>query len=203
MPNKQGGKNYKKSKHAEDAPVLYEVLSGQMYGRILKLLGGCNAIVYCNDGRERICHIRGNMRRKVWIEIGDIVLISLRELDNSGQTSSDNVNRGDICAKYDSRVIHRLQQKDPSINPKLFTSIEKIDGSNLKSGKGPDDEDENGFVFENTDSNNNQLNDGSVDDENSVESDSELEKVQFTNRLAQKKQMVADFNDDELDIDDI
>ena len=186
MPNKQGGKNYKKSKHTDDEPLVYEVLSGQMYGRIIKLLGGCNTLVFCNDGKERICHIRGNMRRKVWIDVGDIVLISLRELDSSQQ--SEDVNRGDICAKYDSRVVQRLQQKDSTINPRLFTTIEKAVGTRSKQGPIPDDEGKDGFVFEATEND-------STDDTSS--SDSENNTVH--NRTQQRKQML----EDDIDIDNI
>jgi len=194
MPNRQGGKNYKKSKHAEDEPIMYEVLPGQMYGRVLKLLGGCNALIYCNDGRERVCHIRGNMRRKVWIDVGDIVLISLRELDNSGNTSRSEVERGDICAKYDQRVILRLQQKDKSINPRLFTTIEKTDGTGQKPSAIPDGDDGFGFVFDDTD--NKVIN----NDESGTGSEEEDERMP-ANRLAQRRAMAQ--ADDEVDIDNI
>lgn len=183
MPNKKGGKNYKKSKHFEDEPIMYELLPGQMYARVIKLVGGCNAIVYCNDGRERMVHIRGNMRKKVWIATGDIVLISLRELDNSSESNKSDVDRGDICAKYDSRLIYRLQQKDKNINPMLFMNIEKKDSTS--QSKGSPDED-NGFVFDN---------------ENAQEletEDSEEEKPVSSNRLIQRKIM-----EDEINIDDI
>lgn len=193
-PNKKGGKNYKKGKQSDDTPILYERLEGQMYGRVLKLLGGCNALVFCNDNRERICHIRGNMRKKVWISTGDIVLISLRELDTTGNTSSSSVERGDICAKYDQRVIYKLKDKDKTINDRLFTIIEKTDGVGQKSGSGPAaNGDEFGFVFE--DDNGNVIEDG---EESS--SDSENEKMPF-NRAAQKKAMMI--NDDDINIDDI
>lgn len=144
MPNKVGGKNYKKGKHQDD-PKVYERLEGQMYGRVLKLLGGCNAMVFCNDNKERLCHIRGNMRRKVWIEVGDIVLISLRDL--SDESDPTYVERGDICAKYDQRVIYKLQHKDKTINPKLFTTVESNDlhGGAKHGGYVPD---EDGFGFE-------------------------------------------------------
>lgn len=189
-PNKKGGKNYKKGKHVDDEPILYECLPGQMYGRILKLVGGCNAIVYCNDNRERICHIRGNMRKKVWLSTGDIVLISLRELDRSGNTSSASVERGDICAKYDQRVIHKLREKDHSINERLFTMIEKTDNVGKKNGV-PDGGDDFGFVFESDDKN------GENEDEESGSDDDELMPA---NRAAQKKAMMAN---DDIDIDDI
>jgi translation initiation factor 1A len=145
MPNKVGGKNYKKSKHQDD-PKVYERLPGQMYGRVLKLLGGCNAMVFCNDNKERLCHIRGNMRRKVWIEVGDIVLISLRDL--SDESDPTFVERGDICAKYDQRVIYKLQHKDKTINPKLFTTVESNDLHGAKQGGYVPDEDGFGFEFD-------------------------------------------------------
>jgi len=137
------GKNYKKSKHLDD-PKVHERLSGQMYGRVLKLLGGCNATVFCNDNKQRLCHIRGNMRRKVWIDVGDIVLISLRELSDGEDPTF--VERGDICAKYDQRVIYKLQHKDKTINPKLFTTIESNELHGTKPGGYVPDED--GFAPE-------------------------------------------------------
>merc|ERR1719400_128448 len=33
----------------------------------------------CFDGVKRLCHIRGKMRKKVWVAQGDIVLIGLRD----------------------------------------------------------------------------------------------------------------------------
>jgi translation initiation factor 1A len=159
MPNKVGGKNYKKSKHQDD-PIVYERLAGQMYGRVLKLLGGCNAMVFCNDNKERLCHIRGNMRRKVWIEVGDIVLVSLRDLSDTD--FKDSIERGDICAKYDQRVIYRLQHKDKTINPKLFQSIESHDLNGPKQGNIPD---EDGFGFEFDDVHNEIVEDDSSSEE--------------------------------------
>lgn len=186
-PNKKGGKNYKKGKHTDDEPIIYERLEGQMYGRVLKLLGGCNALVYCNDNRERICHIRGNMRKKVWLSTGDIVLISLRELDTSGNTPIAKIDKGDICAKYDQKVIYRLRDKDKTINDKLFTIIEKNDTGGKNSNGIPDDGD--GFVFE-----------GQDDYEDEEDSKSKNENMP-SNRTAQKKAMTMD--DDDIDIDDI
>jgi initiation factor 1A len=186
-PNKKGGKNYKKGKHEDPDPILYERLPDQMYGRVIKLLGGCNALVYCNDNRERLCHIRGAMRKKVWIEVGDIVLVSLRELDRTGNTSTDSVQRGDICAKYDARVIYKLKEKDHTINPKLFTIIEKLEDAGQKRGQVPA-QDDFGFVFESGDN--------KVVNEEGSDSDSSTEKF-HTNRTAQRKAM----NDSDSDID--
>lgn len=198
-PNKKGGKNYKKGKHVDDEPIMYERLEGQMYGRILRLLGGCNALVFCNDNHERLCHIRGNMRKKVWLAVGDIVLISLRELDRSGNTPASSVERGDICAKYDPKVIYKLKQKDHTINDRLFTLIEKTDGTGPKTGNVPASGDDFGFVFVDDD---NKVIDG-VESGSESESDSDLKKeLMPANRAAQKKAMMRN-DDDDINIDDI
>ena len=179
MPNKKGGKNYKKSKSAEDAPTLYERLEDQMYARVIKVLGNCNLLVYCNDGRERIVHIRGNMRKKVWISVGDIVLISIREY---GKESPTEVGRGDVCAKYEHSVIHKLRQKDDTINPKLFEILE-----NDKSSKNIPAEDV--FLFEGGESN--------ESEEGDEESEEEDKEARFPNNRLQQRL------DDDFNIDDI
>lgn len=186
-PNKKGGKNYKKGKHDDPDPIMYERLPDQMYGRVIKLLGGCNALVYCNDNRERLCHIRGAMRKKVWIEVSDIVLISLRELDRTGNTSIDSIQRGDICAKYDTRVIYKLKEKDHTINDKLFTIIEKMEDVGQKGRQVPA-QDDFGFVFDTSDN--------KVVNNDDSDSDSDSEKF-HTNRTAQRKAM----NDSDSDVD--
>jgi translation initiation factor 1A len=188
-PNTKGGKNYKKGKHVSEDPIIYERLPDQMYGRVVRLLGGCNALVYCNDNRERLCHIRGSMRKKVWIATGDIVLISLRELDRTGNTPVSQIDRGDICAKYDQQVIYKLKEKDKTINDKLFTIIEKTEGTGQKGNIPADDF---GFVFEETDDTN--IHDESKDD-------GPDEAMKPANRAAQKRNMMN--QDDDINIDDI
>ena len=188
-PNKKGGKNYKKGKHVTDEPIVYERLEDQMYGRVLKLLGGCNALVYCNDNKERLCHIRGSMRKKVWIATGDIVLISVRDFDTITSTKSTDIGRGDICARYDPKVIYRIREKDKTINERLFINIEKSDGSGNIEVQG-------GFEFENGESD--------LSSESDSESDSDKKRMP-SNRTAQKRAMMVDNddNDGEINIDDI
>jgi translation initiation factor 1A len=190
-PNKKGGKNYKKGKHTEDVPILYERTPDQMYGRVVKLLGGCNALVYCNDNQERLCHIRGSMRKKVWIAVGDIVLISVRDLAKRGDANTD---RGDICAKYDPRVIYNLREKDPTINLRLFDILEKTENVGHKGGNVPASDDF-GFIFT---SDNNMV----IDEENSeTETDKDAIATQVpVNRIAQRTQVE---DDDDINIDDI
>ena len=41
-----------------------------------KLLGFDRVMVKYQDGHERLCRIRGKMKRRVWIREGDVVLVS-------------------------------------------------------------------------------------------------------------------------------
>ncbi|RJS79969.1 translation initiation factor 1A, partial [Candidatus Bathyarchaeota archaeon] len=38
-------------------------------GVVVKMLGFDRFLVKCQDGRERICRIRGKMKRRVWIRV--------------------------------------------------------------------------------------------------------------------------------------
>lgn len=85
MVIKKGGKKGKKGKKILDdniierALVFKDITEIQEYGQITAMLGNCRCDILCADGKNRLGHIRGNMRKKVYIKTGDIVLLSLRE----------------------------------------------------------------------------------------------------------------------------
>ena len=128
MPNLTGGKNYKKTKHASEKTKFVEADDDQMYARVLKILGDRNTLTYCNDNVVRLCHIRGSIRKDMWINVGDIVLISVRDFL---QDKKDKYEKGDILHKYTSDVYSKLK-KDERINPKLFFTLETSDIDQLK-----------------------------------------------------------------------
>ncbi|GBL41868.1 translation initiation factor 1A [Nitrosarchaeum sp.] len=49
---------------------------GELFGRVLKMLGGENVMVKCTDGLTRRGRIRGKLKRRVWIRDNDIVIIA-------------------------------------------------------------------------------------------------------------------------------
>src|SRR4030042_4516691 len=61
-------------------------------GIAVKMLGGERIMVKCQDGKERLCRIRGKMKRRVWIRDGDIVLVSPWDFQTD--------ERGDIFWRY-------------------------------------------------------------------------------------------------------
>lgn len=124
-----------------------------MYARVIRILGSLNVLVYCNDNKIRLCHIRGSMRKKVWINLGDLVLISEREFEKDLSQSGKQYEKGDVVAKYDPEHLSKLK-KMPDINKKLFLQLETSDGAVLaeigkrESARIPGSEEDVGIVFE-------------------------------------------------------
>lgn len=189
MPNLQGGKKYKSSKHSESQSEFHDIneSEGQMVGRIIRNFGNRNMMVYCNDGKERMCHIRGGLKKKVaCVEVGDIVLISLREdgLKLTSTSGSSSKDRGDILAKYE-RDVHKILKKMEGINSKLFANLETLDDKQRSKGVEPD---EFGFTFEHGE-------DTEEDDEDEEGLDKEEIKIMRANKKAlQEKKRAAERN---------
>ena len=81
-----GGKNFKKHKkestRAQKELVFRE--NDQSYARITKKFGDGRFECECIDlDKILIGHIRGSMRKRVWVNIGDIVLVSTRDFDET------------------------------------------------------------------------------------------------------------------------
>jgi translation initiation factor 1A len=66
--------------------------ANDVLGVAVKLLGFDRIMVKCQDGHERLCRIRGKMKRRVWIRVGDIVLVSPWDFQSDV--------RGDIFGRY-------------------------------------------------------------------------------------------------------
>ena len=73
---------------------------GQEYAQILRLLGSGRVEANCFDGVKRMCTIRGKLKNRVWINAGDIVLISLREFGDE---------KADLIHKYYPEEAFELQ----------------------------------------------------------------------------------------------
>lgn len=71
-------------------------------GIAVKLLGYDRVLVKCQDGRERLCRIRGKLKRKFWIRIGDVVLVSPWDFQYE--------TRGDIIWRYTKGQAEQLRK---------------------------------------------------------------------------------------------
>lgn len=75
--------------------------AGQEYSQVVKMLGNGRCECFCFDGVTRLGHIRGKMRKKVWITAGDIVLVAKRDFQDE---------KVDIIHKYTADEARNLKQ---------------------------------------------------------------------------------------------
>jgi translation initiation factor 1A len=72
-------------------------------GVAIKLLGYDRILVKCQDGHERLCRIRGKMKRRVWIRQGDIVLVSPWDFQSD--------KKGDVIWRYTKAQAEMLRKR--------------------------------------------------------------------------------------------
>ncbi|KAI8332611.1 nucleic acid-binding protein, partial [Chlamydoabsidia padenii] len=97
-----GGKNRRRGKNEneDNKRELDFKEEGQEYAQVVKMLGNGRLEAQCFDGVKRLAHIRGKMRKKVWINQGDIILLSLREYQD---------DKADVIQKYTPEEARQLK----------------------------------------------------------------------------------------------
>ncbi|GFS21928.1 eukaryotic translation initiation factor 1A [Elysia marginata] len=87
------------------------------------MLGNGRLEAICFDGVKRLCHIRGKLRKKVWINGGDIILLGLRDYQDT---------KADVILKYTA---------DEARNLKAYKELP--DSTKINEGTYDDEIDEN------------------------------------------------------------
>ncbi|KAK6111098.1 Uncharacterized protein BM_BM4624 [Brugia malayi] len=150
----KGGKNRRRGKNENDImkrELIYKE-PGQEYAQVIKMLGNGRLNANCFDGKPRLCHIRGKLRKKVWINTGDIILIGLRDYQD---------DKADVILKYNP---------DEARNLKACGQLPE----NAKLNEGGDDLDEGGVEFADTGALSDEDNEGSGNEDlPSIGSDSD------------------------------
>jgi initiation factor 1A len=167
-------------------------------------------LIYCNDGKERIAHIRGSLRKKVAkLEVGDIVLISLRG-ESMGASAGSSMDRGDILAKYERDVYRQLKNIE-GINPKLFNQLEVMD-VNQRASNIVNPVDDCGFDMDGSDEEDEDCQEETVDENGNVmieltKEERATKKIKEDTKRAMlrtaKEGSRNTNNDDDIDIDAI
>lgn len=99
------------------------------YAQVVKMLGNGRLEASCFDGENRLAHIRGKLRKKVWINQGDIILVSLREYQDA---------KADVILKYNT---------DEARSLKAYGELPETARINETDTFGPEDEECN-FEFD-------------------------------------------------------
>ena len=101
----KGGKCYRSGKKNQvlgstpTRPLVFKE-DYQEYGVVTKLLGNCRIMVKCyHDDIERLCIIPGSFKKRIWINLNDVVLVGIRNYQDS---------KSDIIYKYTTNEVKKL-----------------------------------------------------------------------------------------------
>ncbi len=64
----------------------------ELLGIVLMMAGGSRLQVDCADGKTRMCRIPGKFRRRIWVRVGDYVIVKPWSIQGD--------KRGDIQWRY-------------------------------------------------------------------------------------------------------
>jgi len=92
----------KKVKSEEELSNIKLPVANDVMSIAEKMLGFDRVLVRCQDGHERLCRIRGKMKRRMWIRLGDIVLVSPWDFQSD--------KRGDIIWRYKRNQVEWLRR---------------------------------------------------------------------------------------------
>jgi translation initiation factor 1A len=98
----------------------------EVYAYVIKLLGNCRVLVLCDNGNEAVGVIRGSMRRfnkRVLIETGDILAVSMREFQD---------NKVDIVHKYNAEQC-KILINNKEISDTLINAYNKIAATSINN----------------------------------------------------------------------
>ena len=154
--NITGGKKHKRGKNIViDLKLVVADYDCQFYSKVITKLGGCrysvdmfitekkneeNKIIRCEEvKKDQIALLRGSLKKRARIVVGDILLVSIREFEE---------RKVDIIHAYKNEEVHNLRRKN------------KLPKSNIFDN---DDSDVNFFNIDNDNNNNNDNNDNDED----------------------------------------
>lgn len=162
----RGGKRFRKGKKntaIEEVKTLIRKKDGQEYAKVIKVLGDRRLIVKCFDDRERIGHIPGKFRKRVWINMDDFVLVNLRCFNTNlnSEINTDPIQQSieikankieddkcDIVYKYTPQEMKKLCKLGEVTSN--FLNIDTLFDTKSKTNQNLDDDNFNndGIYFE-------------------------------------------------------
>ena len=86
----------------EELKELVLPAEGQLLGVVERMLGYDRLRVKCVDGNERLCRIRGKLKRRIWIKPGDVVLVEPWDFQYEA--------RGDVVWRYTEAQVDWLRK---------------------------------------------------------------------------------------------
>jgi translation initiation factor 1A len=86
----------------------------EMFGVAGKMVGGSRINVLCEDGKTRLGRILGRIRKRQWIQKGDLLIVKPWEFQG---------DKCDILSRYTRTEVYNLNRR--GLLPKEFKSLGK------------------------------------------------------------------------------
>ena len=151
MPkNKIGGNKHKKGKNHVDNGKLRLKEKNEEYAKVISALGNCRFKIQCSDGIERIGAVRGNMRKKKYVNTDNIVLIEIWT-----DLQSDKCSIIDVYKEEHVKKLKKMKELpsifeessssdylDDSFNPFDVDDVDDVDDVTELSEESSDEEEE-------------------------------------------------------------
>lgn len=133
----KGGKNRRRGKGqgGQKRELVFKE-EGQEYAQVVKILGNGRLDVQCFDGEKRLALIRGKLRRRVFIVLQDILLVSLRDFQDS---------KCDVLQKYtpdEARELKKYGQLPETAKINENEGEEVGGGSDIEFGEVSEEDEE-------------------------------------------------------------
>lgn len=134
MAKKKGGKRTESTRKRE---VVFKE-EGQVYGRAMAMLGNGRLRAKCDDGVERLCKIRGSMRRREFVHVGDLVLVALRDFGGQQQQTAEDedddtskkksaLEKADVIFRYQPPEVQILKKYGEAVNILINDEEKELD----------------------------------------------------------------------------
>jgi len=75
----------------------------EIFGLVEAKLGGNKVRVRCQDNKIRICRIPGRLKKRMWVNIGDSIIVELWSVQPD--------ERGDVILKYSKAQAEWLRKR--------------------------------------------------------------------------------------------
>ena len=183
-------KKGKKPQQQEDRDLQYKGESEE-YAQVIKILGDGRFECNCADGVKRIAHVRGKMRKRIWIANGDIILVSLRDFEPEKCDVVEKYREKEVAKLKkageipDSMVLRSTEEEEEKEQKDGYDDIEFEDQENDKGKKKDDD-----IVF------------GDDDEEENEEKKKKEEKNEEEDKKEEKEEKVEDEKEEKNEEED-
>lgn len=111
---KQAGGRRGKRRGPPTTPVVTRVKfpnrrMGEMFGRVVGILGNNRMEVFCEDGKHRMGRIRGKIKKRVWVRLTDLVIVNPWDWETE---TPDKAGKCEISWRYMRHEISWLERRN-------------------------------------------------------------------------------------------